>query len=77
MTIAPASNPHSLICSSVPFRDVSGRWSPRYRGLCACGFFTDDYAGRQRVFREHREHVVRVTSSGPPAPRSRRLYRDF
>jgi hypothetical protein len=77
MSIAPSPNPHSLLYSSVPFKDASGRWSPRYRGLCACGYVTAEYAGRQRIFREHREHVVKTISSGPPAPRSRKTFRDY
>ena len=64
----PKSQPnpamHSLVYSRVPFKDVSGRWSPRWKGLCSCEFATKDYTGKQRVFREHHEHKARELGWG-------------
>ena len=77
MSIAPSPTRHSLVYSSVPHKDAAGRWSPRYRGLCGCGFVTGEYTGRQRVFREHREHVTKIFESEAPVQRSRKLFRDY
>lgn len=61
MTITPPPVRHRLVYSRVPFKDSSGRWSPRYRGLCSCGFITAEHTGRPSVYREYRDqHVAKI-----------------